>query len=68
MAVGLGLGLPLAIVAGRLISSQLYGVSFWDPLALTLAASALAICALIAALIPATVAASISPMTALRAE
>jgi predicted permease len=68
VAVGLGLGLPLAIGAGRLISTQLYGVSFWDPLALALAASALAICSLIAALIPATVAASISPMTALRAE
>jgi ABC-type antimicrobial peptide transport system permease subunit len=68
VAVGLGLGLPLAIGAGRLISNQLYDVSFWDPLALTLAATALAICSLVAALIPATVAASISPMTALRAE
>jgi predicted permease len=68
VAVGLALGLPLAVVGGRLISSQLYDVSFWDPLALTLAAAALAICSLVAALIPATVAASISPMTALRAE
>jgi predicted permease len=68
VAAGLGLGLPLAVVAGRLISSQLYNVSFWDPLALTVAASALAICSLAAALIPATVAASISPMTALRTE
>jgi len=68
VAVGLGLGLPLAVVAGRLISSQLYGVSFWDPLALTVAAGALAICALIAALVPASAAASISPMTALRTE
>jgi len=68
VAAGLALGLPLAIVAGRLISSQLYGVSFWDPLALTIAASALAICSLVAALIPAIVAASISPMTALRSE
>jgi predicted permease len=68
VVVGLGLGLPLAVVAGRLISSQLYGVSFWDPLALTVAASALAICALIAALVPASAAASVSPMTALRTE
>ncbi len=68
VAVGLVLGIPLAIGAGRLISSELYGVSFWDPLALTGAAIALAICSLVAALIPATVAASISPITALRAE
>jgi ABC-type antimicrobial peptide transport system permease subunit len=68
VVVGLGLGLPLAVAAGRLISSQLYGVSFWDPLALAVAASALAICALIAALVPASAAASISPMTALRTE
>jgi predicted permease len=40
---GLILGLPLAVGAGRLISAQLYGVSSWDPLALTVAAVALAI-------------------------
>jgi predicted permease len=66
--VGLILGLPLAIGAGRLISAQLYGVSSWDPLALTLAASALAICAFIAAIIPAGRAAYISPVNALRTE
>ena len=66
--IGLGLGLPLAVLAGRLISSQLYGVSFWDPLALGVASGALAVCSLVAALIPAGVAASISPMDALRAD
>ena len=34
VAVGLVLGIPLAIGAGRLISAQLYGVSAWDPVAL----------------------------------
>jgi predicted permease len=66
--VGLILGVPLAIGAGRLLSAQLYGVTSWDPFALTLAAGALSICALFAALIPATRAASISPMDALRIE
>jgi ABC-type antimicrobial peptide transport system permease subunit len=66
--IGLILGLPLAVGAGRLISSQLYGVSFWDPLALSLAAGSLAVCAFFAALIPAGRAASISPMKALRTE
>jgi len=68
VAIGLLLGLPLAVGAGRLIAAQLYGVSFWDPLALTIAAASLAACALVAALIPAARAASISPMTALRTE
>jgi predicted permease len=66
--IGLVLGIPLAIGAGRLIAAQLYGVAFWDPLALTVAAGSLALCALIAALIPAGRAASISPMSALRTE
>ena len=66
--VGLLLGLPLAVGAGRLISAQLYGVSSWDPLALTVAAGALAVCSFFAALIPANRAASISPMNALRIE
>lgn len=65
---GLAVGLPLAIMAGRLISSQLYEVSFWDPAALALATGALGFCAAVAATIPAGVAASISPMTALRTE
>ena len=68
VVIGLILGLPLAIGAGRLISAQLYGVSSWDPLALAAAASALAICAFIAVIIPATHAASISPLIALRTE
>jgi predicted permease len=65
---GLLLGVPLAVGAGRLISSQLYGVTFWDPLALAVAAVSLATCAFFAAIIPAGRAASISPMNALRAE
>ncbi len=68
VVAGLALGVPLAIAAARLISSQLYEVSFWDPLALGVAAGALAICAAAAAMIPASVAASISPMSALRTE
>jgi predicted permease len=68
VAMGLILGLPLAIGAGKLISSELYGVSSWDPLALTVAAGALAIAAFFAAIIPAARAASISPIIALRTD
>ena len=66
--VGLVLGLPLAVGAGRLLSAQLYGVKFWDPIALGIAAASLAACALAAAIIPAARAASIAPMHALRTE
>jgi len=65
---GLLLGLPLAVGAGRLISSQLYGIASWDPMALMIAASALAMSAFAAGIIPSTRAASISPMEALRME
>lgn len=68
VALGLLLGLPLAVGAGKLISAQLYGVPSWDPFALVVAASALAICAFGAAMIPALRAASISPVSALRVE
>ena len=66
--LGLLIGLPLAVGAGKLISAQLYGVAWWDPLALTVAAGALAICSFFAAIIPASRAASIAPMHALRIE
>jgi ABC-type antimicrobial peptide transport system permease subunit len=68
VAAGLALGIPLAVGAGRLLAAQLYGVAFWDPIALSIAAVALASCALVAALIPAGRAASIAPMKALRTE
>jgi ABC-type antimicrobial peptide transport system permease subunit len=68
VGLGLLLGIPLAIGAGRLISAQLYGVKGWDPPALSVAIGALAACALVASIIPALRAASIDPISALRTE
>jgi predicted permease len=68
VAIGLGLGVPLAIGAARLISNQLYGVRIWDPPALGTAVITLVVCAFCAAIIPAGRAAAIDPMSALRAE
>jgi ABC-type antimicrobial peptide transport system permease subunit len=68
VAIGLLLGIPLAIGAGRLIASQLYQVSIWDPVALSIAVGALACCALVAAIVPAARAAALDPSTALRVE
>ena len=68
VGAGLALGVPLAIAAGRLLQAQLYGVSSWDPVALGVAAGALALCASAAAIIPARRASSIPAVEALRAE
>ena len=69
VGLGLLLGIPLAIAAGRVMTSQIYyGVNKWDPLALSIAFGSLGLCALIAAIIPALRAASIDPMSALRSE
>jgi ABC-type antimicrobial peptide transport system permease subunit len=68
VVAGLVLGLPLAVGAGYLLSAQLYGLSFWDPAALGVAAVSLAVAAFIASMVPAVRAASIAPMTALRTE
>ncbi|MGA2590216.1 MAG: ABC transporter permease [Bryobacteraceae bacterium] len=68
VAFGFILGVPLAIGAGRLMSSQLYGVLSWDPFALSVAVASLGVCAFLAAIIPAARAASIDPIRALREQ
>jgi len=66
--IGLGLGIPAALIAGHLMASQLYEVSGTDPLALAGATLVLGLCAAVAGFIPARRAASIEPMQALRTE
>ncbi len=66
--VGLALGVPAAMFAGHLMTSLLFGVSAYDPLALFGAILVLAVCATFAGLIPARRAASIDPMQALRMD
>ena len=68
IGIGLGLGIPLAIVAGRLMTEQLYGVAPWDPRMLTIAALLLCAASLAASWIPAVRAATVDPMVALRIE
>jgi predicted permease len=68
VAIGLVLGAPLAVGAGSLLSAQLYGVSFWDPVALSVAAAALAFVACVASVIPASRAAAVAPIIALRTD
>ncbi|HEX4770251.1 MAG TPA: ABC transporter permease [Bryobacteraceae bacterium] len=66
--VGLAIGIPAAIGAGRLMTDQLFGVAPWDPMMLAIATVLLCIAALLASLIPASRAASVEPMLALRNE
>jgi predicted permease len=66
IGVGLALGIPAAIGAGKLMNNQLFGVRPWDPIMLALAALMLGLAALLASAIPARRAASVEPMVALR--
>jgi ABC-type antimicrobial peptide transport system permease subunit len=68
IAIGLALGIPAAIGAGKLMTAQLFNVKPWDPSMLALATFLLALAALLASVIPARRAASVEPMVALRSE
>jgi ABC-type antimicrobial peptide transport system permease subunit len=65
---GLAIGLPLAIVAGRVLASQLYEVGKFDPAVLLGAVLILTVCAVIGGFLPARRAASVEPVQALRTE
>src|SRR5438105_4155067 len=62
---GLILGIPMVFATGRVLSSQLYGLNPYDPILIGIAVAVLGVFALIATLIPALRASSISPSEAL---
>jgi predicted permease len=70
LLLGLGLvsGLACSWIATRAIKAFLFGVSEHDPATILFVCLLLAVCGLIAALVPARRAASIDPMQALRTE
>lgn len=68
VGIGLAIGIPVALIGGRLMKTQLYGVSTYDPVTLVGAVVVLAAAAALAGFIPARRAASIEPMNALRTE
>jgi ABC-type antimicrobial peptide transport system permease subunit len=65
---GLLIGLPLAWAAGRFMSTQLYGVSPYNPVVTLAAVVVLGMSALVASFVPAVRASTISALEALRAE
>jgi predicted permease len=67
-AAGLGVGLVLGLGVASLLSSILYEVSPYDPVAFLGSVMVLALAAFVATYLPARRAASVTPVTALRKE
>ena len=67
-ASGVALALPCVAALGKLVQSQLFGVTATDPATIAAAAIVLAAGALAAAFIPAWRASNVSPTDALRLE
>jgi predicted permease len=67
-AVGIGLGVLLALIAGRLFQGVLYGVEAVEPAVLLAAPLILLVSSLLASYIPARRATKIDPTVALRSE
>lgn len=68
IVLGLAVGVPVALAGARVIAGLLYGVKSYDPLIFGSAIAVLAVCAVLAAYLPARRAALIDPMQALRTE
>ncbi len=67
-AVGVVVGVPLAMLVGHALTSSLYGVKPFDAVSYVLAVIGVAVVALAASAVPAGRAASVDPLTALRTE
>ena len=66
IGIGLALGIPAAIGAGKLMTDQLFNVKPYDPIMLGLATLLLGLAGLLASVVPARRAAGVEPMVALR--
>jgi putative ABC transport system permease protein len=67
-AIGVGLGVAGALLGGRMIQSQLFGVRADDPLTIALTAVALLAAAFLASYLPARRAIRVDPAVTLRSE
>jgi putative ABC transport system permease protein len=66
--IAIAVALPTSLLLGMAVRSQLFGISSWDPLTLSLATVVVLMVAIAAALLPARRAAKIEPIMALRYE
>ena len=68
VAIGLAIGVPAALASGRVISSQLFGLTTHDPWTIAAASVVLLGVALFAGYLPARRATKVDPMVALHYE
>jgi predicted permease len=68
IAIGVALGLLVSVALGRVLATQLWGVSAYDPWTLTAVPLILLLTGLLACWLPARRAASVDPLVALRYE
>jgi predicted permease len=68
LGLGLAIGIPVALVGGRVLADQLYGVKNYDLMIVGLATMVLVFAAFLAASIPARRAARVDPLVALHYE
>jgi len=67
-AIGVTVGIPIAILVGKALTSMLYGVQPYDPGSFVFAVLGVVVVAIAASAVPARRAAGIDPLTALRSE
>jgi predicted permease len=68
LGIGVGLGLPLTVEAGKRIQDQLFGLGAMDPATFAIAIGVVAGMSLLAAWLPARRASRVDPLVALRYE
>ena len=66
--LGMAIGIPAALLVGRLLRSQIFGIGLVDLPSMTIAAVVILVSAAVAGSVPARRAANTSPMTALSAD
>jgi predicted permease len=67
-AAGAAIGFPLATLTAHALAASLYGITPWDTASYLVAIACVVMVALAASAVPAARAASVNPITALRAE
>ena len=67
-AIGIAIGIGVALVLTRVMSAFLFGVGPMDPITYAAVSGALAVAALVATYLPARRASRVDPLVALRAE